>query len=349
MAHTSGSLLLRAGIISKAQLAEAQKLQLREGGSFGECLVRAGAIDEAKLVEFYHHRMMIPRIADDKLQRIAPAVLATVPGDMAVEFRVCPVELDAEGLTLAMADPSDNHAVDELGFFADKYILRAVASESAVRAAIETHYKVKLRVLPAGAAGKTAVIAEEPLPLTKVKQAAAPKAEEAPILLTKTIVPANGSVAAPSPPLEALRAASGREQVGQVVLDYVSQLTERAIYFVSNKGYLVGFDARGARTDAASAKKLSVRVDTANIFRDVVSSRLPYRGPLPASSANRALADALGGVAAEILVMPIAIGERTVAVLFADGMVAQLPDSAVQSTMREAGLAYERLLRKSAR
>jgi hypothetical protein len=68
-----------------------------------------------------------------------------VPAEVASEFRVLPVALDRDGaLLVAMADPSDNHAVEELGFFVDRFVLRAVATESAVRRAIEHHYRLRL-------------------------------------------------------------------------------------------------------------------------------------------------------------------------------------------------------------
>src|SRR5437764_946846 len=143
MSETSGSLLLRAGVLRADQIAAAHQLRAREGGSFGECLVRTGAISEDKLVEFYHRRLMIPRLAEGKLDHIPVRVIALVSADMAAEFRVIPVEIDGEGtITLAMADPSDNHAVDEVAFFADRFVVRAVASESSVRRAIERYYGV---------------------------------------------------------------------------------------------------------------------------------------------------------------------------------------------------------------
>src|SRR5260370_2627499 len=120
MADESGTLLLHAGIVRPDQVHAAHELRQRDGGSFGECLVRVGAIDEDQLVEFYHKRLMIPRLPDNQLSGVSREALSVVPADMASEFRVVPVELDAEGsVTLAMADPSDNHAVSEVAFFAD--------------------------------------------------------------------------------------------------------------------------------------------------------------------------------------------------------------------------------------
>lgn len=417
MADSAGALLLRHGMVKPDQIASAHQLQKRDGGSFGECLVRIGAIDEDKLVEFYHKRLMIPRLPDAKLMIVSPKVLGLVPSDMAAEFRVLPVEVDNEGtLTLAMSDPTSNHAVDEVAFFADRFILRAVASESALRKAIETHYGVRFgsprtsdrvatearvtlppapRPAPIADAPQARILARQqakqpPKPtreeldqqivlLTKVKRSeetplpmpipppddyvpeyahreeSGPASE--PILLTKpknveipiregdTLRDVHEVVA--DPPLAQIRAAQKRDEIARLVLEYISLLTRRAVFFVIKKELLVGQDARGF--DAELARKLAIQIDQPSIFRDVIASRLPYRGPMPETQANRAFARAIGGVGTEVLLMPIAIRERIIALLFADTSLQPLPDAALHATTREAGLAYERLLLQSKR
>jgi hypothetical protein len=149
-------------------------------------------------------------------------------------------------------------------------------------------------------------------------------------------------VFAPDPPLLQLRSAATRDEIAREVLDYVGQLTARVILFVVRKALLVGHDARGV--DVGTVRRVSVHVDAPSLFRDVVASRLPYRGPLPETPANRAFAHAIGGVQSEVLLMPIAIRDRIVAVLYADGAAQPLPDAALHATTREAGLAYERLI-----
>src|SRR5262245_46387933 len=118
MPYNAGELLVKGGLVRPAQLAQAYQLRAREGGSVGECLIRTGALDEQSIADFYHRRLMVPRVGRSRLARVSPQLAALVPADMAAEFRVLPVETDNEGgLLLAMADPADNHAVDEVAFF----------------------------------------------------------------------------------------------------------------------------------------------------------------------------------------------------------------------------------------
>ena len=148
----------------------------------------------------------------------------------------------------------------------------------------------------------------------------------------------------PDPPLARLRAAHHRDEIAAAVLDYIALMMRRGAFFVMKKSILIGHDARGADLDGSTVRKLVINVEAPSLFRDVIASRLPYRGPLPETPANRAFAHALGGVSTEVLVMPIAVRDRVIAVLFADGAAQPLPDAALHATVREAGLAYERLI-----
>ncbi|MGZ3427732.1 MAG: GspE/PulE/PilB domain-containing protein [Polyangia bacterium] len=404
------------GVLQPRDLAAATALQDREGGSFGECLVRLGLVDEDQLAEFYKSRLMITRVPDHRLVDVPKKVLGLVPADMAAEFRVLPIELDGDGLVLAMADPTDNHAVDELSFFADRFIVRVVATESAIRDGIERHYGVRFtspraadrfthRVAqpvpksgmrpgpsteaPAERAPNPSPPPPEPKPapppkpskqaieeqivlLTKVKYNDAtplpmpvpppedyqpdylPQHDE-PILLThpkphpperkrSDTLPGFAQFTVPDPPLARLRAAHHRDEIAAAVLDYVALLMRRGAFFVMKKSILIGHDARGVDIEGSTVRKLVINVEAPSLFRDVIASRLPYRGPLPETPANRAFAHALGGVSSEVLVMPIAVRDRVIAVLFADGAAQPLPDAALHATVREAGLAYERLI-----
>jgi hypothetical protein len=130
VADDAGALLVRAGLIPDHALAAARGSQRQAGGTLGEHLVAAGAVSDEALTEFYRSRLMVPQVSPTTLAKVPPAVIAILPRDMAVEHRVMPVSLDRDGnLTVAMSDPSDRHAVDEIGFFTGKYVVRAVATQ----------------------------------------------------------------------------------------------------------------------------------------------------------------------------------------------------------------------------
>lgn len=141
MADNAGALLVRAGLIGEDQLLVARQHAAARGGTVGEHLVLNGFIDDDELTRFFHKRMMVPRVDPNQLARISTRMIRKVPADMAAEFRIVPVALDREqNLTVVMSDPSNTHAVDELGFFTGCYVMRAVATQRQIAWCLAHYY-----------------------------------------------------------------------------------------------------------------------------------------------------------------------------------------------------------------
>jgi hypothetical protein len=136
-------------VLGPQSLAAAAALKQREGGTLGEALVRLGLIDEARLVSVFQQSLFVPVVTPQTLKDVQRSVTRIVPGDLAALHRSVPVEIDEEGnLILAMADPTDNHAVDELSAYTGRFVIRAVAAPSAIRDALFAHYGVTLIKTP---------------------------------------------------------------------------------------------------------------------------------------------------------------------------------------------------------
>ena len=143
VAEDPGFLLVQAGLVRDDQLLTAREARAQGGGTLGEHLVMAGAVDDDTLTEFYASKLVIPRVPADALARIPTAVLKRIPADMAAEFRVVPVAADGElNLTLAMSDPADKHVTDEIAFFIGGYVVRAVATQMQIAWCLAHYYGV---------------------------------------------------------------------------------------------------------------------------------------------------------------------------------------------------------------
>lgn len=161
MADDAGPLLVRAGMIADDQLQAARRAQAADGGTLGEQLVRLGYIDDDALTHFYRTRLLVPRVDPTRLQDIPRHVLSKLSPDVAREFRVVPVQLDQTGnLVIAMSDPSNTHAVDEISFFTDSYVVRAVASQREIASALERYYGIETPLRAAGAGARPAAKGE---------------------------------------------------------------------------------------------------------------------------------------------------------------------------------------------
>jgi type IV pilus assembly protein PilB len=137
-----GQLLLEAGLISEAQLQEVLAEQQKSRKRIGKILLKRGLITEARLLSLIEEQLHIPQINLYSAQ-IDAAAVAAVPRHMAQRYLVFPVEIKDNHLRLAMADPFNLTALDELAMYAGLEVEPVLASESAINYMINQYYGVE--------------------------------------------------------------------------------------------------------------------------------------------------------------------------------------------------------------
>ncbi len=142
MAAKLGQLLIASNLITEAQLKEALNLQKKEGGRLGSKLVKLGYITEDRLVEFLSKQYGVPSINLSNYE-IDPSVIKLIPAEMARKYMVIPVARVGATLTVAMADPSNLFAIDDIKFMTGYNVEAVVAPESAIMEAIQKYYNSK--------------------------------------------------------------------------------------------------------------------------------------------------------------------------------------------------------------
>ncbi len=142
MSGRLGELLVRENFISVQQLRKAQEEQQKTGARIGAALIKTGAIEESKLTDFLSKQYGVPAI-NLKDFDIDPEIIKLVPKDVAEKHLVIPVNRAGPSLIVAMCDPSNIYAVDDLKFLTGYNIEPVVASEPAIREAIEKYYADK--------------------------------------------------------------------------------------------------------------------------------------------------------------------------------------------------------------
>ncbi len=134
-----GDLLLKANVISQEQLDAALKDQREEGGKLGEVLVRLGYSTEEDITETLSHQFGVPSINLAHFE-IDSNIIKLVPGDVARKYMILPVNKTGATLTIAMGDPTNVFAMDDIKFMTGYNVEPVVASEVALRTAIDKHY-----------------------------------------------------------------------------------------------------------------------------------------------------------------------------------------------------------------
>jgi type IV pilus assembly protein PilB len=134
-----GELLAANGLITREQLAEALKVQRTTKEKLGVILVRRNLITEDELIGFLSRQYSIPSVTLSELD-VSAGTLRLVPAALAKKYDVLPVKRVNNTLTLAMADPTNVFALDEIALVTNLQILPVVASQTSIRKAIERAY-----------------------------------------------------------------------------------------------------------------------------------------------------------------------------------------------------------------
>ncbi|HEY9420671.1 MAG TPA: type IV-A pilus assembly ATPase PilB [Thermoanaerobaculia bacterium] len=134
-----GELLIRTGKINQAQLNEALTLQKDQGGRVGTSLVKLGYLTEKQLVDSLAQHFGVPSV-DLNGMEIDEAVLKIIPADLARKYTILPVTKAGATITVAMIDPANVFAMDDVKFMTGYRVEPVVASETAIRAAIDRYY-----------------------------------------------------------------------------------------------------------------------------------------------------------------------------------------------------------------
>jgi Type II secretion system (T2SS), protein E, N-terminal domain len=116
MALKLGELLINEGLLTTGQLEEALKCQVIFGIKLGSSLIELGFIEENRLTALLSRKLGVPAVTRNELMEIPHSVYSLLPSTIAEQYRVLPFKLENRRLSVAMADPSDFKAIDELSF-----------------------------------------------------------------------------------------------------------------------------------------------------------------------------------------------------------------------------------------
>ncbi len=139
MSGRLGAMLVSSGLITDEQLKKALAAQKNEGGRLGSLLVKLGFVPEDKLMTFLSKQYGVPYVDLSKFE-INPAVIKHIPADVAQKYRIMPINRAGATITIAMVDPSNIFAIDDIKFMTGYNVEAVVATEGAIIEAIKKYY-----------------------------------------------------------------------------------------------------------------------------------------------------------------------------------------------------------------
>ncbi len=134
-----GELLLKENMISPPQLQEALQHQKMNGGKLGKSLVSLGYVRDEDITALLSRQYGVPSINLDHFE-VDPAVIKLIPAETARKYQILPLSRSGATLTIAMADPTNVFAMDDIKFMTGYNVEPVVASESALEEAAERYY-----------------------------------------------------------------------------------------------------------------------------------------------------------------------------------------------------------------
>ncbi len=141
--HSSrlGDLLVRSNLITKEQLQNALEEQKESGGHLrlGSILIKNGFISENELIAFLSKQYSVPSINLSEYE-VDPAVSKLIPTEVVQKYQTIPVNRSGSTLIIAMSDPSNIFAIDDIKFMTGYNVEVVVASDAGIKAAIDRYY-----------------------------------------------------------------------------------------------------------------------------------------------------------------------------------------------------------------
>jgi len=356
--------LLEQGWITSAQVEEARRTQGFFGGRLETHLLKLGYVSEQVLGEALTEVAGIPFASWDRLRAATPSALEAVPLRLIERFRVCPFRLDEGRLRIATLAPREVTPLREIHSATGHVVEPWIAIETRLYQAIERHFKVRFSkstglALPyAPGEGPRESPHREP---DDVEPLASDDGEVGldgrPLDADATVDDYVRPVASPRELTEglsmdglddALAAARDRDEMAAALFAFCSGRASRSGLFAVGRDAIRGVAGRGRGFDGESLRKLVVPIASGTLFDTALASRDFYFGVVPSLTTNHALYAEIGGrIPGQVMILPVVVKERTVALLYLDGDDGQLPRPDIPLMRRvaaKAGLAFEMLL-----
>ncbi len=160
-----GELLLKENMVSPQQLQEALTHQKMNGGKLGKAFVALGYVRDEEITSLLSRQYGVPSINLDHFE-VDPAIIKIIPAETARKYQILPLSRSGATLTIAMADPTNVFAMDDIKFMTGYNVEPVVASESSLEEAIERYYgssrSLQLKQDGGGGGGQGMKLGESP-------------------------------------------------------------------------------------------------------------------------------------------------------------------------------------------
>jgi hypothetical protein len=268
-----GELLIQNGFLTPDQLEKALDAQQLYGGKLGTNLVELGLVSETVLAGFLAEQLHMEAAGPEEFETIPDEILKLVPRDVLKEHRMIPLKL-GQKLRVAISDPHDLSAIDQLGFQIGKPIQTVIAPEIWIVAALERHYHIARPVRYIAVDGTSEIgNFEVTHDMTADPRKMAAKPAE-PVRAEKISLEAYG---------QKLLAAQTSSEVFNALMDYLGPITPRMAIYVVRKDHVGGYMLRGFPVHDRQFAEAKVEFGAQSVICRVVETLTVFQGSYQSS------------------------------------------------------------------
>jgi type IV pilus assembly protein PilB len=134
-----GELLLKENMVTPQQLQEALGHQKSHGGKLGKAFVSLGYVRDEEITSLLSRQYGVPSINLDHFE-VDPTIIKVIPAETSRKYQILPLSRSGATLTIAMADPTNVFAMDDIKFMTGYNVEPVVASEVSLEEAIDKYY-----------------------------------------------------------------------------------------------------------------------------------------------------------------------------------------------------------------
>jgi hypothetical protein len=363
-----GEILIERGVLSLTELHTALETCHRTGGRLGTQLLEFGYIEEGMLLEALSKQLGVPSVVKVKLLHSSLEVRKLLPTAVGRRLLAVPFEENRHGVKVAMANPNDRAAMDEISAHLDSVILPHVTTEEAVLAALggaendDADWSTSvepagLKARRSGDVGGWSRLWDPPRFRAAALFRKAPRGSRPGDVLLATFPEldevTSREASSLEPPVdggnfsELLHRAGHRDEIGSVLARFAASIYDRVCLFSVHKQMVSGWMARGRSVVLEDLQSFSVAIDTPSLFTDIGRSE-SYVGAILDNAANRELVQALAEPApTEVVAVPVRIKQRVIAYVVCDDPGHPASQDGVDEVVmacRKAGVAFESLI-----
>jgi hypothetical protein len=369
MALKLGELLLSEKMITEDQLDEALKIQMIYGIKLGSSLIEMGYIEEETLAHLLGSKLGVPYVGRKELEAVSRELIIKFPRHLVEAYHVVPLRLDGNRLSLAMIDPTDFLAIEEIGFVTGHVVKPYIAADVNISRALAKYYQIisrEFRYQQLADQRRKSGIGEVIKPATMTMPIFTDTGE----LLNVTIpVEFEGFASVDGDEQEDLymlseevsrytidrvsmdfAAAGTRDDVANIFIKYLGQEFGTAALFIVRANAVVGWRGVYGGEKVPDFEEFSLLLSKPSVLFDVITSRNFSMGTLVNLPENRQILNVLHLLSeTSLLVLPVVMLNKVVALVLVtadmDALGFRLTE--LQKLVRKTSLAFEMLIIKN--